>query len=150
LKPLGKVQLEIPLQLEVMDANMFSLKYPMENAETTKAYGNADGTVSLLISPRQEKATQSDLPKYQQMLYKSFGKSPSIDFKKNEVRKINGRDFIVLEMVTPAVDTQVYNLMFVTSSGGRLLMGTFNCTVDMQKEWQPIAQLILASVKVND
>jgi hypothetical protein len=146
----GQVQLELPSQLQEMDAEMFRLKYPLENTETTKAYSNEDGTVSLLISPRPEKATQTDLPKYQQMLYESFGKNSNIDFRKSEIRKINGRDFVVIEMVTPAVDTEVYNLMFVTSSGGRLVMGTFNCTVDRQKEWQPLAERILGSVKVRD
>jgi hypothetical protein len=146
----GQVRLEIPDQLHTMNAEMFQLKYPLENPESTTAYSNEDGTVSLLISPRPEKATQIDLPKYQQMLYESFGKNPNIDFKKSEIRKINGRNFVVIEMVTPAADTEVYNLMFVTSSSGRLLMGTFNCTIDKQKEWQPLAERILASVKVRD
>jgi hypothetical protein len=146
----GKVKMEVPKELRPMDAEMFELKYPLENPSTTIAYSDEDATVTLLISPRQEKATQADLPKYQQMLYESFGRNPSIDFKKSEIRKINGRDFIVIEMTTPAADTRVYNLMFVTSSEGRLLMGTFNCTVDKVKEWQPIAEQILSSVKVKD
>lgn len=146
----GKLQLEIPSQLRVMEAEMFLLKYPMENPESTTAYSNEDGTVSLLISPRQEKATQADLPKYQQMLYESFGKNAMIDFQKSEIKKINGRDFIVLEMITPAVDTRVYNQMFITSLGGRLLMCTFNCTVRKQREWQPIAEQILSLVNVQD
>ncbi len=146
----GKVQIEMPEQLEPMDAEMFRLKYPVENAETTKAYSNEDGTVSLLISPRQEKATQADLPKYQQMLRESFGKNPSVDFKKSEIKKINGRDFIVIEMITPAVDTKVYNQMFVTCANGSLLMGTFNCTINLVNEWQRKAVQIISSVKVKD
>lgn len=146
----GKVRIEVPEELKPMDAEMFELKYPLESPTNTIAYSNEDATVTLLISPRQEKATQTDLPKYQQMLYESFGRNPSIDFRKNEIRKINGRDFIVLEMITPAADTEVYNLMFVTSSQGRLLMGTFNCTVDLQAEWQPLAERIVSSVRVTD
>jgi hypothetical protein len=146
----GQVQLEIPSPVNPMGEEMFRLKYPAENQQSTIAYSNEDGTVSLLISPRQDKATQADLPKYQQMLYESFGRNPSIDFKKSEIRKINGRDFIVLEMVTPAVDTEVYNLMFVTSLEGRLLMGTFNCTVGKLRDWQPLAEQTVSSVKVKD
>jgi len=136
--------------MQPMEAEMFRLKYPMENAETTIAYGNEEGTVTLLISPRQDKAAQHDLPKYQKMLQKSFGKNPSIDVKKNEIKKINGRDFILIEMVTPARDTRVYNWIFVTNSGGRLLMGTFNCTVNLVNEWQSLAEQILSSVKVKE
>lgn len=145
----GKIRLEVPEELRPMDAEMFGLKYPLENPATTIAYSNEDATVTLLISPRQDIATQADLPKYQQMLYESFGANESIDFKKNEIREINGRDFIVLEMITPAMDTEVYNLMFITSSDGRLLMCTFNCTVDKLSEWQPLAEQIVSSVKVR-
>lgn len=146
----GKVQLDMPEHLQSMDKKMFDLKYPLENAENTRAYSDGDGTVTLLISPRQDKATQTDLPKYQQMLNNSFSNNPSIDFKKSEIKQINGRDFIVIEMITPAMDTDVYNLMFVTSLDGKLLIGTFNCTIEKMQEWQPIAEQILSSVKVKD
>ena len=146
----GKVEVSVPEQLQLMDKKMFELKYPYENPTTTIAYGDEDATVSLLISPRQDKATQADLPKYQQMLNNSFSNNPSIDFKKSEIKNINGRDFIVIEMITPAADTRVYNIMFVTSLEGKLLMNTFNCTVEKMKEWQPIAEKILSSVKVKD
>lgn len=146
----GKVRMEVPGELGPMDAEMFELKYPTESPSNTIAYSNEDATVTLLISPRQEKATPGDLPKYQKMLFESFGKNPSIDFRRSEIRKINNREFVVIEMVTPAADTRVYNLMFVTSLEGKLLMSTFNCTVEKLKEWQPLAEQIVKSVRVND
>jgi hypothetical protein len=146
----GKVEIHVPLQLRPMSKRMFELKYPYENQNTTIAYSDEDATVSLLISPRQDEATQEELPKYQQMLNYRFGNNSSIDFKKSEIRKINGREFILIEMITPAVDTEVYNLMFITNSGGKLLMGTFNCTMDKLNKWKPLADQIVASVKVKD
>lgn len=145
----GKVEIELPKELQVMDKKMFELKYPIENPENTNAYSNEDGTVSLLISPRHDNATRAELPNYQKMLDESFGRNPSVDFRKSERRTINGKDFIVIEMITPAMDTEVYNLMFVTSLEGKLLIGTFNCTVEKLKEWQPIAEQILSSVRVK-
>lgn len=145
-----QLQIEIPLQLEPMELKIFQLKYPMENPENTMAFSNEDGTVSMLISPRQERAKQADLPKYKKLLFESFGNNPLIDFKKMEFKKINDRDFILIEMITPAADTRVYNKMFVTTSNGYLLMGTFNCTVSHQNEWRPIADRIISSVKVKN
>jgi hypothetical protein len=111
----GKVEVSIPEQLQPMDRKMFTFKYPEENQATTIAYSDADATVSLLISPRSHKATQADLPEYEQVLTNSFTSNPSIDFIKSEVQEINGRDFIVIEMITPAMDTEVYlSLTLVT------------------------------------
>jgi hypothetical protein len=146
----GKVQLDVPEQLQPMDKNIFLLKYPNENQNSTIAYSDEEATVSLLVNLRHDKATQADLPKYQQILNENFGNNHSIDFRKSELKHINGKDFIVIEMITPAVDTRVYNLMFVTSLEGKLLMGTFNCTIEKAKEWQPIAEQILNSIKMKD
>ena len=91
----------------------------------------------------------NELAAVKQVFEQQF-RQPEIDFRKSEIKNINGRDFIIIEMITPAVDTKVYNLMFVTSSEGRLLMGTFNCTMDHLKEWQPLAEQIVNSVKVSE
>jgi hypothetical protein len=145
----GKAELLIPTVFKLMDAESVSLKYPSKQSGDFEVYTNGDGNINIAFEHLPDKATMNDLPKLRAMFEQQFNQ-PSIDFRKSEIKKINGRDFVVIEMVTPAADTEVYNLMFVTSSGGRLLMGTFNCTVDKQKEWQPLAERILGSVKVRD
>jgi hypothetical protein len=146
----GAFVLNVPTLLQPMDDEMFLLKYPLEDLGRTRAYANNDGTVSLLISPRSEHATIADLPKYKQLFYERFAKNPLIDFRKNEITQINGRDFIRLEMITPAADTQIYNLMLITVIHTELILCTFNCTTDLQQEWQPIAEQMIASAKVVD
>jgi hypothetical protein len=145
----NKVELFLPTSFNLMDAESVSLKYPSKQSGDFEVYTNADGNINIAFEHLPDKATMNDLPKLRELFEQQFN-HPSIDFRKSEIKKINGRDFIVIEMVTPAADTEVYNLMFVTSSGGRLLMGTFNCTVDKLKEWQPLAERILGSVKVRD
>jgi hypothetical protein len=136
--------------LDHMSQPLFELKYPFENFSSTHAYSNEDGTVTLLISPREEKADQKDLPNYQQTFTSNFANNPSIDFKRCEIKKIDSRDFIIVEMITPAVDSQIYNLMYVTSVEGKLLVCTFNCTLDKLAEWQPIGEKMLNSITINN
>lgn len=146
----GKMEVNVPDRLQPMDKRMFELKYPYEDQGSTIAYSDADATVTLLISRRQDIATQRDLPKYQQILNRSLSDNLSIDVKKSEIKEINGKSFIVIEMITPAVDTQVYNLMLVTNVDGRLLVSTFNCTFEKIDEWQPIANQIVNSMKIKE
>ncbi len=146
----GKLQLEIPSELKPMDSEMYSLKYPSDNMMNTKAYSNTDGTVSLLISRRPETSSQHDLPNYKQMLYETYSKNSSIDFIKCEIEKIGGRDFIVTEMITPAIDINIYNLMLIISLEDKLAIITFNCTVDKVGKWKPVASRIMSSIEVKD
>lgn len=145
----GKVELMVPDVFAAMRAEEVMAKYPTKEPIFFQVYTNAEGSVNIAVEHLQEKGAMADLPNFSKIFGEQFS-DPSVHIIRNEIEKINGRDFIVLEMVTPAVDTEVYNLMFVTSSGGRLLMGTFNCPVDKQDEWQPLAEKILGSVKVKD
>ena len=54
-----------------------------------------------------------------------------------------------MEFVSPAVDTRVYNLMYVTSLDNRLMIGTFNCTETLRAKWEPIGKEIVSSIKLK-
>lgn len=146
----GKVSIAIPKSLHRMDRQMFVLKYPLESSESTVAYSDENATVSLLISPRQDVATQADLPKLQKMIEQSFSKSQQVEIKGSRIDRINGRDFILVEMITPAADTRVFNRMFITTSNSHLLMCTFNCTLEKRAAWAPVADEIIRSIRVID
>jgi hypothetical protein len=65
----------------------------------------------------------------------------------NRTETINGLEFTVFEFISQAIDTRVYNLMFLTELDGRMLLGTFNCTEALKVEWQSIGKEILLSVR---
>ena len=53
-----------------------------------------------------------------------------------------------MKFYSQAIDTKVYNLMFGTELNGRLLIGTFNCTIANYNEWQPMADEIVNSIDI--
>jgi hypothetical protein len=144
----GKFQIQIPKFLNPMDEEMFKLKYPFENFSKTIAYSDENETISLLVSPRDEEISPTGLLDYQKLVNDSFENNPQIDFISSEIKKINEHDFIIVEMITPAGGSRVYNKMFVTSLNGQLVIGTFNCTIDQRVELQPIADHIIDSLTV--
>jgi len=74
---------------------------------------------------------------------------PSAVWFQSGLKTINGRAFFLLDLRTPALDTEIRNLMVGTSLQGRLLLITFNVTQQHEARWLPTAQKILASIKVN-
>lgn len=63
--------------------------------------------------------------------------------------EINGRKVGYLELVTPGLDTDIYNLMFFTDLDGRLLLCSFNCVIRDLEQWQDKAKEIMYSLRVE-
>lgn len=82
-------------------------------------------------------------------LKEQFTSTPNITFNSSEIRQINGQTYVILDFYSQAVDTKVYNLIFVTSLNNRMLIGTFNCTLEHLTHWKPIGQKIINSVEIK-
>ncbi|MEG0258731.1 MAG: hypothetical protein RR651_02565, partial [Lysinibacillus sp.] len=52
-----------------------------------------------------------------------------------------------LEVITPAIDGDIYNLMFFASIDGQALMGTFNCMEKDIETWQPVARAMMETLQ---
>ena len=143
----NKLSLLMPNNFKLMGRALLEKKYPSEGRRPTEVYTNENASINIAFNHTQNKATLDQLPEIESVLEKQF-QNPSVSFEKSEIRKINGRDFILIEFVSPAVDTQIYNLMFITSVEGRLLMGTFNCTENQRTNWESKAKEIVSSVIV--
>ena len=144
----GKVQASIPQAFKAMTPQMIAIKYPTKVDMEYDAFTNLEGNINIAFEHMPNPGGEQDLPEIQSVMSQQFN-HPDIKVQKNEIIKINGKDFVVFEMVTPAPDSRIYNLMFVTSLDNRYLMGNFNCTVNHQSEWQPIANKILHSIEIN-
>lgn len=70
-----------------------------------------------------------------------------VEILKTDKLKINGSEFVTIEFISNAIDTKIYNAMFITTLNGKLLLGTFNCTVNDLNKWKPISKKIISSIK---
>ena len=144
----NKVQILLPTDFEVMSEEMLQAKYPT-NLRPTLVYSDEFGTVNIAINHTNNQMTLDKLPDALGVFIQHFQQLyPSAQWSRKETTQINGRDFVVLELITPAVDTDIYNLMFVTSLEGRMLLFSFNCTLELQSEWESVGNQIMESVKV--
>lgn len=143
----GGVEILVPTSFSLLPDDVIAKKYPRENRPTV-VYGNPSATLNLVINHSQDGITPAELPDAFAGFSGYFDEVyPGIKWYTKEMQDINGKKFIVLEFQTPAADTEIYNLMFMTEYQSRLLIFSFNCTKPEQEEWQEIATKIRKSVK---
>ena len=111
---------------------------------------NSSGSVSLAfnhtndsISPVQVKSAH---PSISQMFHNLY---PSATWIRDEVVVKNGRNFIVLELITQAMDTKIHNIIYATSVDNRFLLVAFNTTIEESEKWLPIGKKIMESLSIK-
>src|SRR5690606_9734500 len=113
-------------------------------------YSNESGGINVALNWTEDKASQELIPPYKDNFVQAFKNMyPSADWKNSGIKMINGRKVGYLELVIPAIDTEIYNLMFFTDLDGKLLLCTFNCTKKSIHEWTPAAKEIMNSLKIK-
>lgn len=75
---------------------------------------------------------------------------PSATWYRSEVITQNGGKYFVLDLLTPATDTQIHNIMLGTSFRGQLLLFSFNVTGELEKRWLDVGRRMLSSIKVKE
>lgn len=145
----NRVEILLPKGFEIMSGEMLKLKYPSERRPTL-VYTDKDGTINVAFNHTTNKATQSQIEAYKNNMVSTFKNLyPSAKWISNGVKVVNGRKVGYMELVTPAIDQKVYNLIFFTDLDGRLLLSTFNCVEKKQKDWQSTAHQIMQSTKIK-
>jgi hypothetical protein len=144
----GAVTLMAPDGFGPMSPALVQTKYPSErrptevltNPETT--INIAFGHSSAALAPAEIRAAH---PVIEAQLKATY---PTARWNRSEVVKRDGRDYIVFDLWSPALDTEIRNIMLGTSVGGRFLMVSFNVTRDREAEWGPIGERIMDSIRV--
>jgi hypothetical protein len=131
-----------------MSEEMMKLKYPSERRPTF-VLTNKSGSINVAFNHTKNKASQDNIEHHKKVFEKTFKNLyPSAKWIDAGVKKVNGRKVGFQELITPAIDTKIYNLMFYTDLEGRLLLCTFNCTVKDKKAWQKSAHEIMNSLTI--
>lgn len=145
----GRVSILAPKNFGPMSKEILELKYP-SSRRPTEVLSDVTGGVSLAFNYTNNRMQPGKIKEAQIAMSKMFHNLyPSAKWIRDEVIEQNGSTFFVLELITPALDTQIHNIMYGTSVDGRLLLMAFNTTIEQSAEWLPIGQEIMNSATVN-
>jgi hypothetical protein len=145
----GKVSILAPKEFGPMPKDVVEIKYP-SSRRPTEVLSDKTGGVSLAFNhtnnPMQPSQVREAQVAMSQMFHTLY---PSAKWVRDEVIEQNGAVFMVMELITPAVDTEIHNIMYGTSVDGRFLLASFNTTVEKADEWLPIGKKIMNSMSVK-
>jgi hypothetical protein len=145
----GELSILLPDYFNLMSKELVEIKYPSGN-RPTEIYSDEQGGVSIGFSHTANQMELEQLPELMPLFIEQFSNMyPTIKWGKTDTRKINGLNCVVLEFETPAIDTEIYNLMGITVLDGRMLIFTFNCIVPVKSEWEEKASQIINSIQVQ-
>lgn len=145
----GKVTLITPKSFAPMAKHLLEVKYP-HSRRPTEVLSDSTGGVSLAFNHTQNRMSSSQIKRGHTSMSKMFHNTyPSAKWIRDKVINMNGQNFMVFELITPAMDTQIHNIMYGTSVDNRLLLIAFNTTVEQSKQWLPIGKEIMKSISIK-
>jgi hypothetical protein len=146
----NKLTMKVPTEFEPMSNELKQIKYPSERRPPL-VLTDETSQINLALNWTENKAEQKDLEALKNALIRSLSSvHPKAQWEGEGIIDVNGKKFGYLELVSQAIDTKIYNLMYFTDLEGRFFIMSFNCTEKFISEWKPTAKEIMNSVMVKD
>ena len=144
----GRVSVLVPSSFEPMDETMRRLKYPSEQRPQI-VFTDPEASVNVALIHSEARVREDQIPGLLKSLEGVFrALHPSAAWSAADLIELDGRSFARLDLVTPAIDAKVRNIMVATSLEGRMLAVTFNCTQELEARWAETARRIVESIQI--
>jgi hypothetical protein len=143
----GKMSLLLPSGFTQMGESTLLVKYPNSGNRPTEVYTNDKGSINIAFNHTSNPVSGQELNQVQTAIQQQLSSTIGIEILKTDKLNVNDSEFVTIEFMSNAIDTKIYNMMFITALNGKLLLGTFNCTVNDLDEWQSISKKIISSIK---
>lgn len=145
---MGKLSVLLPETFRLMNIQEIKSKYPNGNPPT-EVYTSTDLSANIGFNYTSNQLKDDQVIQAFPQIVKQFETLyPSAKWYRKEVAKINGKNFIFIELMIPSIGSNYYNFMSFTSVNDRLLISSFNCPASKQLEWNTTAYNIMKSIVV--
>lgn len=153
-----EVSVMLPRDFTPLHDEGIARKYPAANRPVA-VYSSPSGQVDFSMAQKKSQFGPQDLNMLRD-IYKAnlMERFTNVDFIRDEVTSINGRDYIVFEFVSVMADerkashlapVQRYSIMQYTIQGNQLMIFSMHLPFVLKNDWQNTAREIMASVKVK-
>lgn len=143
----GKIRIKLPKEFTDMPPAFAKLKYPAEQRPQIIKM-NEDGSINLTLSLYPEKLKEADVFECISGLKTVIERvNPANLFFELKVAESPEVTVGYFEFKSNAIDSDLYNIMFVTPIEGQTLLGTFNCRFSDREDWKPVALQLIMSIR---
>ncbi|MFT3750124.1 MAG: hypothetical protein QM768_17535 [Agriterribacter sp.] len=141
------ISVKLPFSFKVMDANTLSSKYQTNN-KPSEVYTNEEATVNIAFKKTTQLLSEQNVFVEGKKIEQQLTSNGKVQLISSGQVKTNKNNIYVFSFYSDAIDTRVYNVMFIFSLKGKMILGSFNCTMALQNQWQDAAYEIIRSVEV--
>lgn len=126
--PEAGVSFQAPNGFTKLSAQEIAIKYPASRAPSF-VVGDSRRTTSIAFDLKPRALPADRLLEAKAAFESLFDRIiPGIEWQQKKLIEMQGQQWIYLEMTSRAVDTDIHNIMLITSRYGKLLMFNFNST----------------------
>ncbi|MDB4618242.1 hypothetical protein OAG53_01055 [Akkermansiaceae bacterium] len=143
-----EVTFDPPEGFKPLSKEIIATKWPTNRAPAY-AIGTPTGSTTVAYDLKPNSIPQEALPEVQKSFTQLFERMiPGIAWKKNEIIEHSGQKWLMMEMTSNAVDTDIYNIMLMTGFEGKMLIFNFNSTKEDFPKYEAALRKSLKSVKL--
>ncbi len=143
----GKMLIRMPNLFSIMAKELASLKYPSERRPTV-IYTDETSTINLALNLTDYPLRESEVEDFQENMIEVLEQAhPSAKWLDSGMMEIQEKTIAFIEIITPAIDGDIFNLMFFAALNGQTLIGTFNCMEGDLESWRPVAKAMVETLE---
>ena len=142
----GQLWMWLPKDFGILNEKYTQMKYPSGRLDVI--YSNKETTINISFMYKQEKlepGEEKEICGYLGQIVRNL--YPTGDVLGESCVQAGENEVACVEFVTPAMDGTIYNMMFVTSLKGRMILGTCNCLKEDQEDWRDLFVQMLETIR---
>lgn len=144
----GRIKMVLPKSFELMDSETASIKYPFEK-RPNPIFTDDTITKNILFNYIDSELNEDEMAEFTDSMKVALEKmQPGAIWFEDGVEKIDGKKIGYFQLVTQALDANVFNFMFFAELDGKVLMCTINCLEEDMENWKLIAGEMMRSFEV--
>ncbi|HEY4111222.1 hypothetical protein [Puia sp.] len=148
----GKVELQVPDQFHPMSDQEFQQRFRHGTSKPSLVLTDSTSEVTLTGVSTSMPATEDDMAAFALFQYQDLRKKhPDTEFPPHAhgTLIINGKKIGYLKFMPHAQDQVGFTWDFFALVDGKVLLLDLTCPISKQKLWDPIADQIIHSLKIN-
>lgn len=143
------VHFEAPEGFKAVPQDLIALKWPSHRAPRF-VVGNERATTTVAYDIKPHRIPQDQLPEVQQSFTGLMERMvPGIRWINNELIELAGQRWLLMEMSSNAVDTDIHNIMLITGIGEQMLIFNFNSTKEEFPKVETALRKSLRSISIS-
>lgn len=142
----SKFYLKIPKSFKQLDYETITKKY---NGNVPNiVFSNDETTINVAVSLTDDKMSNAQIKSYKEAMENLLKNNSEII--SSDLYEVSGHNIGKIKLISNAQDTSIYNNMIFFSYNDKLVIVTFNCTTELQKEWQSVGDFIILMYLIHN